>query len=393
MWNRATLAVTNVSLAMFILLGAADVDAATYYVRKSGKKKNSGTSPSDAWKKIESAADVMVAGDTVYVGAGTYNERVRPANDGTSGNPIRYVADTDGSMTGDAGDVVMSRNSQRPLEVDGDNYIHVVGFRITGNGDAVRWSNSTGGLLQDCEISCGGNGVTINTNATLTILDCTVRENGGYGVLVGFALWGTDVVISGCTFNNNGNAAIGSLFVFLGEVTATVKNCLIHDNFNQGIQIGGASTRLSLAIWNTTIARNAGAGIEQGEADLTITNSIIAFNTGEGLLHNDGSMTHTYNLVYDNAGGDFAGTSQDQTELSADPLFVNVFTFDYHLTEGSPAVDAGADAAGIVDVDLDGNARPQGNGWDLGCYESSFTGASTGGWRILKWIEIDEPSG
>ena len=133
MWNRATLAATNTSLVMFILLAMADMEAATYYVRKSGKNNNSGTSPSDAWNKIQSAADVMAAGDTVFVGAGTYNERVRPANDGTSESPIRYVADTDGSMTGDAGDVVMRRNGQTPLEANGDDDLDG-NTRPQGNG-------------------------------------------------------------------------------------------------------------------------------------------------------------------------------------------------------------------------------------------------------------------
>ena len=393
MRDRATLTVGKISLVIFVLLAVTDVEAATYYVRKSGANSNSGTSPSDAWKRIQSAANAMVAGDTVHVGAGTYNERVRPANDGTSESPIRYVADTDGSMTGDAGDVVIRRNGQTPLVVSNDNYIHVVGFNIAGYGDGVLWSDSVGGLLQNCVISCGGNGVMVDTNTTLTVLDCTVQENGEYGVLIRLALFNTDVVISGCRFTNNGRAAIGSLFAFWGGVTATVKNCLIHDNFDQGIEISSLSDRLSLTVWNTTIARNAAAGIEQSEGDLTITNSIIALNNGEGLLRNDGSMTHTYNLVHGNGGGDFEGTSQDSTELSGDPLFENVYTFDYHLSEGSPAINAGTDATGIVDDDLEGSVRPQSGGWDLGCYESPSSGASSGSWRVIRWVEIDKPSG
>jgi len=41
--------------------------------------------------------------------------------------------------------------------------------------------------------------------------------------------------------------------------------------------------------------------------------------------------------------------------------------FDYHLQPGSPCVDAGTDA-GVYD-DLDGQVRPQGNGFDMGAYE------------------------
>jgi parallel beta-helix repeat protein len=46
---------------------------------------------------------------------------------------------------------------------------------------------------------------------------------------------------------------------------------------------------------------------------------------------------------------------------------------DYHLIATSPAVDAGS-GDGAPNIDKDGVARPQGNGFDIGCYE--FTGES-----------------
>lgn len=46
---------------------------------------------------------------------------------------------------------------------------------------------------------------------------------------------------------------------------------------------------------------------------------------------------------------------------------------DYHLIETSPAIDAGS-GDGAPTIDKDGVSRPQGNGFDIGCYE--FTGAS-----------------
>ncbi|MFC1888963.1 choice-of-anchor Q domain-containing protein, partial [Thermodesulfobacteriota bacterium] len=51
--------------------------------------------------------------------------------------------------------------------------------------------------------------------------------------------------------------------------------------------------------------------------------------------------------------------------INQDPLFLG--GGDYHLLAGSPCIDAGADA-GVYD-DLDGLARPQGAGFDMGAYE------------------------
>ena len=40
---------------------------------------------------------------------------------------------------------------------------------------------------------------------------------------------------------------------------------------------------------------------------------------------------------------------------------------DYHLLPSSPCIDAGVKT--YIDVDIDGNKRPQGSGYDIGAYE------------------------
>ena len=79
-------------------------------------------------------------------------------------------------------------------------------------------------------------------------------------------------------------------------------------------------------------------------------------------------------------------------EISSDPLFLDSDLDDYHLDSVSPAVDAGTDLGGTVDDDLDGNLRPEGTGWDMGCYEvPGGGGPGSGHYRILKWVEIYAP--
>ncbi len=55
-----------------------------------------------------------------------------------------------------------------------------------------------------------------------------------------------------------------------------------------------------------------------------------------------------------------------------DQLFMDVTNNDYHLKPTGPAVDAGTTLTAVTD-DLEGMPRPQGNGYDLGCYEASTT--------------------
>jgi hypothetical protein len=57
-------------------------------------------------------------------------------------------------------------------------------------------------------------------------------------------------------------------------------------------------------------------------------------------------------------------------------VFENAGANDYHLRDGSPAIDTGA--AGFQSVaapaaDCEGNARPRGGGYDIGAYESGIS--------------------
>lgn len=70
---------------------ALSAEATTYYVAKTGSDSNPGTVGSP-WLTIGKAATVLVAGDTVIVGDGDYDEHVYETTSGTAGSLITYQA-------------------------------------------------------------------------------------------------------------------------------------------------------------------------------------------------------------------------------------------------------------------------------------------------------------
>ena len=359
----------------FWLLAAAlclpvDAFATDYFVRKTGNNGNAGTSAGTAWLTIDYAADSMSAGDTVYVGAGTYSERVTPSPSGTSGSPIRYIADTDGTQTGDAGDVLVTGSSGlQTLVLSNKDYLEFDGFKFKGFGDdAVRLYYADSIVLDNCEIYSGTQGINVTGGNNVTVRNCIIRDNSIDGINTASV---TGMLVSRCEIYGN----VMGIDVDSGGVT--IRNCLIRDNSSRGIDL----TVGTAVVQNCTIVSNTTDGIHQGSGVLTVTNCLIANNGDDGLDFDAGSRTHSYNLVWGNSGLDFEGTSASTGDISVDPQFIS--STDYRARTLSPAINAGADLTGMVDDDIDGAARPYDGAWDIGCYEM----APDGHWKL------DETSG
>lgn len=87
----------RVFVAVLICGMAQPIMAATYYVAKTGADSNPGTEALP-WLTIQKAANTVVAGDTVQVRSGIYNEKVNCTTAaGAADKPITFLAD--GSVT------------------------------------------------------------------------------------------------------------------------------------------------------------------------------------------------------------------------------------------------------------------------------------------------------
>ena len=76
-------------LASTMALQTFPVAAATYYVAISGSDANPG-SQQEPWRTVQKAADSVLPGDTVLVGAGTYPELVKTTRAGTASQRITF---------------------------------------------------------------------------------------------------------------------------------------------------------------------------------------------------------------------------------------------------------------------------------------------------------------
>lgn len=72
------------------LLSCVLATGASFYVSTTGNNANAGTVGSP-WRNVWYAANHVAAGDTVNVGAGTFNEFVTNTVSGTPGNPITFI--------------------------------------------------------------------------------------------------------------------------------------------------------------------------------------------------------------------------------------------------------------------------------------------------------------
>jgi hypothetical protein len=98
-------------------------------------------------------------------------------------------------------------------------------------------------------------------------------------------------------------------------------------------------------IHNNTIVDNVaasqGGGIFSNRAAPDIRNNIVVSNEGYGIYSADSTLVCNYNDVWSNET-DYGGAASAGTgAISACPLFVDSVTHEYHLTSGSPCIDAG----------------------------------------------------
>lgn len=388
------------SLALVTIVGlpAVCLGQQAYYVRASGNDAANGLSPTNAFRTISKAMSVANAGSTVYIGAGTYPGTLTPSRSGTTTQPIRFIADIDGTQTGDAGVVLVTSAATSCLDLKSRNYIHLTGLTFEGATDTVSLENSNGIRLANCTIrGMSGTGITVkNTTGLGSVLieQCTITGGTGAGIVInqnatvtlqdsvfvnlkGDAIrlaWpNSSLLLTRCSVESTTGLALD-----IDRGAATVTNFLARDCAAGGIRVGTHSS-VNVRIVNATIAPGSGIAINQAGGILALHNSIIAQAT-DSLRRASGTTSHDYNLYFQ-CVNPYVGITAAAQDLQADPMFTS--STNLRPDVGSPAIDSGADMSAFTTTDLDRKTRPINKLFDRGCYEFG-TAPSL---RIIKWEE------
>ncbi len=255
-----------------------------------------------------------------------------------------------------------------------------VGNKATGYGGALyNFSNSLATCnpaISSCSFSgnYGGNsGAVFNLGGTGTcspsFLNCIFTDNTT-------PVWGGAITnradgnangicnpsYTNCSMSGNQGQSGGAIFNYArdnGTCSPSYINCSMSANYS--IAYGGGMYTLVTA---------------PGTSNPVVTNTIIWGNTAASgnpnIISSIGSPTFSYCDIEGSGGsGSWVAAfgADGGNNIDVDPTFLDAANDDLRLYTGSPAIDAGNNAANNETLDLAGNARIQNGTIDMGAYE------------------------
>lgn len=156
-----------------------------------------------------------------------------------------------------------------------------------------------------------------------------------------------------------------------------INNNIVYGNGGAGIHVY-LSEHVNI-INNTAYYNQQTPEILNGEIDASSSNDIIIrnnilsskINKPINTSFDNIEITHDYNLYFGGNGSSISGNNT----IYSDPLFIDPsLEIDANFQVGylSQVIDNGTSQL-APNIDFIGNIRPQGNGYDIGAYESEFT--------------------
>ena len=228
--------------------------------------------------------------------------------------------------------------------------------------------------FNECQAAVSGGGMYTDGCQDVFIDSCYFMYNqaGSGGAL---KMIDSYVDITHCEIGFN-EATVGSGFYIGNNSLIMIDNSLFYENSCMDTNSKGGALYVNdgvAAVINSTISDNIvntqGGGISHlGSHQMSIYNTILWNNCPTDIWAVDSTKI---NIAYSDVTEPWSG----QGNISADPLFVDVSTQNYHFDELSPCIDVGRNNYVQVETDLDAHVRIwDGSGIgeaivDMGCYE------------------------
>lgn len=416
-----------ITMLLFSFAFVANSQNIVYHVSTSGSDSNDGLSWVTPIKNLQTAIDLAVSGDQIWVAQGTYypDEGTGQTNDDrTSSFVLKSGVEIYGGFIG-INNVLDPRDFRKhPTILSGDldqndgasatgnNSYHVVtgvgntvldGFTITRGFATGTGPNEDfgGGLFNSTASPTISNcifdrntavtgGAIYNTNSSPTITNTTFSTNNSNA---GGAVYNTNSSPSftNCFFLGNSSPVGGAIYNTANSVSNSLINCVFSGNVAS--QKGGAIYNLQtvLTLTNCTVTGNkadieAGGLYVENSTSVTIQNTIIWNNSANSitnvasatLTETNSTVTFANSLIHNYTPENQSGTVGVLS--NGDPLFINYIdpnsapnlNGDYRLMANSPALDVGNNSLTTETMDILGNVRVQNTTIDLGAHEGIF---------------------
>ncbi len=361
---------------VFLVLATAPTIHAqvSYYVSPAGNDLDTGTSIESAWQTIQRAADALQPGDTVFVLAGTYDESITMANDGTSAARITYqnlgaetvILTRDLTVPKDYITVKGFQLSGSSLWLDGsycrvmDNYIHhsaVCGMFIHGTYNLISGNKiANNGAVWGDQISTGWGTGDIH-HIVFEYNEVSDEEGQGEDLMQYLS---HDFLVRGNLFHHLGSNGRHNDVYQSGGGEYNI--WMISNRFEQlsNVQYYQMGDGDHDHVWrNNLFYGNIGWGFNGTPAGMRVVNNTFSLtgpNGGDNGNWGVGSVGKAINNIFSPAGSDGHGGDVDYNCVypapccsakgdhdlwDVDPLYVDQEQFDFKLQPSSPCIDAG----------------------------------------------------
>ena len=394
------------------------VSAGTYYVNiASGNDSSNGTSD-NPWKTLHYVKDQINGGTagsyTLHVALGTYKV----------GNGLE--ADSGLIFTQDNVTVIGASGSEPIIDGTGASYwdygikidasnvtlrnLYVTGFTGTNpSGTGIEIVSGSNNTIENCRVYENHDGISVWQSANCTIQGCQIDNNDFDGISISESAGSVitentindnfdaqadhsdGIIVEGCSPEISRNTIYDNRFNIslqgseTAETSPLIKNNLIYEatlnEVHYGIIVGGIDgSTVSPQIYHNTIDGSLYQGIHiAGTGDTPTIKFNIITNCRQSGIQNSGSPTIDYNDVWHNGRDpyerNYDGCTAGAHDISQDPKYGS-----YTLQSGSPCINAIPIEDPTIDpvtVDLIGDTRPYGAGFDMGCYEMSKPAVTT----------------